>query len=374
MSQVLWLTITWQLNTDWFTMYLLMSNKEKILEIIRRSGKVTSSEIVPKIGVSRQYVSTVISDLVAEKQVIKLGSTRSAFYVSFEYAQNHPDIFPSFFKKKYKNRSLEEHKVLLEIEEKFPQLSNLSENIKSIFTFAFSEMLNNAIEHSQSKSISIEVALRNEKLSFIIEDSGIGVFRNIMKKRKLRSEVEAIQDLLKGKTTTMPKSHSGEGIFFTSRASDLFILDSFNYQLMVETIIGRTRIKHIPATKRGTRVIFEISALSDLHLTDIFRKYTNIGNDSDHGFDKTEIRVNLFTVSGVHISRSQARRILSGLEKFKVVLLDFDQVPVVGQAFADEIYRVFKNTHPDITIQEENMNEGVKFMIERAKNEAKKQN
>ena len=77
-------------------------------------------------------------------------------------------------------------------------------------------------------------------------------------------------------------------------------------------------------------------------------------------------------MGGVHISRSQARRILSGLEKFKIILLDFDQVPVVGQAFADEIYRVFQSKHPDIVIQEENMSEGVKFMVERAKNEVRK--
>ena len=69
---------------------------------------------------------------------------------------------------------------------------------------------------------------------------------------------------------------------------------------------------------------------------------------------------------------TQARRVLAGLDKFKIILLDFDRVPVIGQAFADEIYRVFKNKYPDITIQETNMNEGVKFMIERAKNEAKK--
>ncbi|KKQ88183.1 MAG: hypothetical protein UT09_C0002G0021 [Parcubacteria group bacterium GW2011_GWF2_38_8] len=76
--------------------------------------------------------------------------------------------------------------------------------------------------------------------------------------------------------------------------------------------------------------------------------------------------------SGVHISRSQARRILSGLEKFKIILLDFDNVPIIGQAFADEIYRVFHHQYPNIKIEEENMSESVHFMVERAKNEAKK--
>src|SRR3989344_2166705 len=108
-----------------------MTNKEKILEIIEAKGRVTSSELTISLGVSRQYVSMVLSSLTADKKIIRIGSTRTAFYVSHGYAQKHPDVFPSSFKKKYINKSLEEHKVLAEIEEKFPQLSRLSENIKS---------------------------------------------------------------------------------------------------------------------------------------------------------------------------------------------------------------------------------------------------
>lgn len=353
-------------------MKFTMTNREKILKIIDEKGRVTTAELSSVLGVSRQYVSMVLSSFVLDKKIIKIGSTRTSFYISHSYIKTHPEILPSSFKKKYINKNLEEHKVLMDIEEKFSQLSKLSENIKSIFTFAFSEMFNNAIEHSESKVISIEVSLRDDKLSFVVDDTGIGAFKNIMRKKDLNSEIEAIQDLLKGKTTTMPKSHSGEGIFFTSKASELFILDSFGYQLIVQPVINDVKIKNVPLKKRGTKVIFEIKIKSNLHLNDIFRKYTNLTDESDFGFDKTEIRVKLFTMGGVHISRSQARRILSGLEKFKIILLDFENVPVVGQAFADEIYRVFQNIHPGIVIQEENMSEGVRFMVERAKNEAKK--
>jgi anti-sigma regulatory factor (Ser/Thr protein kinase)/DNA-binding MarR family transcriptional regulator len=347
-----------------------MKNKDKILDIINKRGKANSAQIIGELNVSRQYVNMVLSDFIAEKKVIKIGSTKNAYYASSDYAKNNPDILPITFKKKYKNISLEEHRVLMEIEEKLPLITIVPENIKSIFTFAFSEMFNNAIEHSQSNIVSTEVSLKDGKLIFMVEDSGIGVFRNIMKKKGLQSEIEAIQDLLKGKTTTMPKSHSGEGIFFTSRAADTFLLDSFGYQLIVSHTIPK--IKQVSARKRGTRVIFEVSINSNLHLADVFKKYTNHSQNSDYGFDKTEIRVKLYTTSGVHISRSQARRILSGLEKFQVIMLDYEQVPVVGQAFADEIYRVFHNTYPNIQIKEENMSEGVRFMVERAKNEAKK--
>ena len=45
--------------------------------------------------------------------------------------------------------------------------------------------------------------------------------------------------------------------------------------------------------------------------------------------------------------------------------MDFDKVPMVGQAFADEIFRVFKEKYPHIEIQAVNMDDAVKFMVER---------
>jgi hypothetical protein len=208
-------------------------------------------------------------------------------------------------------------------------------------------------------------------LVFEIDDFGVGVFRNIMKKKHLQSEIEAIQDLLKGKLTTSPKLHSGEGIFFTSKIGDEFILDSYGQQFIANNVIKDIFIKKVRGQKQGTHVTFRINIKERHHLNDIFRAYTNIGEDSDYGFDKTEIRVRLYMMGGVHISRSQARRVLSGLEKFKVVLMDYDRVPTVGQAFADEIYRVFHSKRPDIKIEDINMNEAVEFMVKRARAEAK---
>lgn len=345
-----------------------MKNKDKILELINKRGKITSREITKPLKVSRQYANQVISELAKEGKVCKIGGTRGAFYISKTYMTEHPETISMTFRKRYVNRSLEEHTVLIEIEDKLPQIGKLPENIRSIFTFAFSEMLNNAIEHSKSKIISVEVTILDKSLSFVVNDAGVGVFRNIMKKRNLKSTMEAIQDLLKGKTTTMPKTHSGEGIFFTSKVGDTFTLDSFGQTLEMNNVIHDVAVRKTSVIKRGTSVTFRMGTDSKRHLNDIFKKYTNLNKDSDYGFDKTEIRVKLFASSGIHISRSQARRILAGLDKFKIVILDYKNVPIVGQAFADEIYRVFHNSHPEIVIQDENMSEGVKFMVKRAKN------
>ncbi len=347
-----------------------MLTKQKILEIAKKKGQIRTKDLSGPFGVSRQYASMLISKLIEEKLLIRIGSTRNAFYILPEYAKAHPQILPSKFFKRLENSQLEEHKILAEIEEKFPQISELKEHIKNIFIFAFSEMLNNAIEHSQSKIVSVEISITDNDLWFIVSDSGIGVFRNVMQKKKLRSELEAIQDILKGKTTTIPKSHSGQGIFFTSKAADLFILDSFGQQMTVNNKTHDVAVRRIGVIKRGTRVIFSIKTDSHKHLSDVFKKYTNLSEESDYGFDKTEISVKLYTAGGVNISRSQARRILHGLEKFKIISFDFDKVPMIGQAFADEIYRVFHNKHPGIELQEVHMNEAVKFMIERSKTDA----
>jgi hypothetical protein len=85
---------------------------------------------------------------------------------------------------------------------------------------------------------------------------------------------------------------------------------------------------------------------------------------------ETEIKIKLHTVGGMPVSRSKAREVLSGLEKFRVILLDYDKVPMVGQAFSDEIYRVFHEKHPHIKIEETNMRKAVEFMVTRTKNEA----
>jgi anti-sigma regulatory factor (Ser/Thr protein kinase)/uncharacterized protein (DUF1330 family) len=350
-----------------------MLSKERILMEVRERGQVKSSDF-SSYGVSRQYISKLLSRLVDENILIKVGSTRSAFYTTQEYLEKHPQIAHNTYSRILLNqKNLEEHRIFSDIEKQFRPIEKISENVRSIFEYAFSEMLNNAIDHSKSKKIKIFVSLNNNILTFTVDDYGIGAFRNIMKKKYLKSELEAIQDLLKGKTTTAPKLHSGEGIFFTSKVGDEFILDSYGYQFIANNIIKDIFVKKVKGQKQGTKVTFRININDRHHLDDVFKKYTNLAKGSDYGFDKTEIRVRLYTMGGVHISRSQARRVLSGLEKFKIVVMDYDKVPTVGQAFADEIYRVFKNKRPDIVLQDTNMNESVKFMVERAQNEAKRQ-
>ena len=97
---------------------------------------------------------------------------------------------------------------------------------------------------------------------------------------------------------------------------------------------------------------------------EIFDEYTG----DDFVFNKTKITVHLAKDYLGHdfVSRSLAKRILMNVEKFKIIVLDFENIDNIGQGFADEVFRVFKNKNPDITIVPANMNEEIEFMINRA--------
>lgn len=348
-------------------MFTIMNTKNKIKEIAAKRRTFKTSDVLEAMDkrVSRQYISRILKELVDEEELVKGGSTKQSLYA----LPKNIDALDNTIKKRVKNEDVKEHEVYDELEKQLPALKKLPENVQSILNYAFSEMLNNAIEHSKSDHIEIVIGESGGKINFTVNDFGIGVFRNVMKKNKLKSELEAIQDILKGKTTTDPQAHSGEGIFFTSKVADVFSLESFGYKLKVDNKIEDIFIEKTRRQKKGTKVEFELNKSTKKHLNDVFKKYQS--DPSTYAFDKTEIKVRLYTMGTIYISRSQARRILTGLEKFQKIILDFDKVPTVGQAFADEVFRVFNIKHPDIEIQPINMNEAVEFMIKRVESPEK---
>ncbi len=335
---------------------------EIILKLAAKKDNITTAEITPKLGnISRQAANRHLRNLVKQGMLVKRGHTIGSCYILTSKAS----LLPSDrVKTRLLRQNLEEHKTFTTLRDQAPFIRQLKDNVSGILFYAFSEMLNNAIEHSRSKWIEVEINRDMTNLRFIISDFGIGVFRNVLNTRHLKSELEAIQDILKGKTTTAPHSHSGEGIYFTSKVADIFILDSFGYRLRVDNLINDVFIEKPERVNRGTRVEFSINLDSQRHLNDVFSRF--VVDPTEPGFNKTEIKVRLFVVGNVYISRSQARRILSGLEKYEAIIFDFDNVTTVGQAFADEIFRVFKNSYPKIGLEATNMNEPVKFMVNRA--------
>ncbi len=63
------------------------------------------------------------------------------------------------------------------------------------------------------------------------------------------------------------------------------------------------------------------------------------------------------------VSRLQSKRLLSRIDRFETVILDFDGVRSIGKAFADEIFRVFALNNRNINMLHINANKDVEQMI-----------
>jgi len=236
----------------------------------------------------------------------------------------------------------------------------LPENVRHIWTYGFLEIYNNAIEHSKGGKIRVTIDENGIFTAMTISDDGIGIFKNIKTKFKLPDEKDALLELAKGKRTTDNTQHSGQGIFFVSRAFDDFLIVSSGI------VYGSCQNKNnpVPKTKFSTLVYMRLENASNKQLKAVFDEFsTEIPGD----FDKTVVPVRMANSNDL-VSRSQARRVLSGLELFKEVVLDFTDIEYIGQAFADEIFRVFPNMNPNTAITAKNANTEVQQMINRAKN------
>lgn len=341
--------------------------EKEIRSLLDSNREFRAKELSSRFPKHKPLIAYTIKGLLAHGEILKIGSTRGAYYV-LNTDKNKAALSHEAFRweKTYTNKNLTEGDVYDEVVLALPRLGLLHENIRSIFDYGFSEMVNNAIDHSESPTIRTLVEIVDGKLRFEVHDDGIGAFENVMRKRGLANAYEAALDVLKGKTTTVPDRHSGEGIFFTSKSGDRFILESRGLELLVDNLIPDTFLLEVPS-REGTRVTFEIALNSERHLDrDVFKPYSM--SVEEPAFDKTLVHVKLYRYGTAQISRSQARRLLTGLEKFKTIILDFERVPSIGQAFADEVFRVFQKRHSGIVIEYINANDAVRFMVERAKN------
>ncbi len=197
-----------------------------------------------------------------------------------------------------RSETIEEDRVWGQVRSTIPRLAKHGP-ASAIYAYAFTEMLNNAIDHSGSRTIDVRGAV----------DPAGGAAR-------------------------------------------------FS---VIDQTIASTATAAVP----GTTVRFEVALDTSLTPKDVFERYSH-----DFAFDTSRVVVKLFERGGEFVSRSEAKRVVAGLERFREVVVDFHRVASVGQAFADEIFRVWARTHPETKLVPERMVEPVAFMVERARRAA----
>ena len=321
---------------------------------IKAGRKDIISYGVKRFGLRRQTISRYLSDMVKEGLLDATGKTKGRVYALRTLTEKDMEI------------DLSEQPAEDEVWQTFiaPVVSELPKNVIDICQYGFTEMFNNAVEHSEGNMVVVHLRLTYASIEIDVGDDGVGVFTKIKNGLELASEREAVLELTKGKVTTDPSSHTGEGIFFTSRMFDEFGILS-GHLFFCHDAPGRDWFVDGGKDVSGTFVKMEISLRSSKTTRKVFDKFTS--DITSPAFDKTEIPVGLLCVEGQNVvSRSQARRLLAGMDKFKEVVLDFKGVKDIGQAFTDEVFRVFQNQNPSISIHIARANKRVKGMIHRA--------
>jgi anti-sigma regulatory factor (Ser/Thr protein kinase)/biotin operon repressor len=288
--------------------------------------------------ISRQAVNKHILHLVGAGALVHEGHTRSRSYKLCPLA--------SLTKTYVLEPGLAEDVVWRQ--DFLPFLEQLPENVVDIWQHGFTEMFNNAIDHSAATYITVEFKKTAVDTEISIYDNGIGIFKKIQNALNLLDERHAVLELAKGKLTTDPKNHTGEGIFFTSRMFD-------QYQIVAsDTYFSHRREQNADWVlerenpSNGTLVLMQLNNHTSRTTHKVFAQFQS---GDELAFTKTIVPVRMAQYGDDKlVSRSQAKRLLARVDRFKTVIMDFEEVAAIGQAFADEIFRVFRNQHPEIDL------------------------
>ena len=325
-----------------------------VLSEIEKHPHDIANTIAERFNISRQGAHKHLVNLIAQGALIAEGKTRH---------------------RRYKLAALLEWRHLYDLKSGVTEdvvwsrdvsqvLGSLPKNVMDIWHFCITEMFNNAIDHSEGETVLIKIGKTAANTQIMMMDDGVGIFRKIQNAMGLADERHAVLELAKGKFTTDPKGHTGQGIFFTSRLLDSF--DILSRGVYFTHTFGHEEdwILEHPTESGGTTVFMKLSNHSARTDKQIYDQYST---GDDYGFTKTVVPVRLAQYGDDKlISRSQARRLLARIDRFKLVIFDFEGVESIGQAFADEIFRVFAKDHPGIEIVPVKASSQVQQMINAA--------
>ena len=325
---------------------------DRLRRLVDRRGEVRNADVVRTLHVSPATAHRLLHALVVGGSLERYGRGRAARY---RLKRIH---------RRFGLKGLDEHRVWDLISGEIARVRPLPADAARSLAYAASEVLNNAADHSRGRAVAVGVAFEREGTTVTtVHDDGVGVFRRLCEDFGFPTPHDAIVQLEKGKLTSDPSRHSGEGLFFSSKAVTRFRLESQEVAWIVDNQVGDSAIARSDV-RRGTRVRLELVPGHVPRLEDLFASYTD---PESLRFTRTRATIKLAALGTVLVSRSEAKRLVARLPEFERATLDFSGVEVVGQGFCDEVFRVFARAHPEVVLEPVGMNDAVAFMVGRAR-------
>jgi len=325
---------------------------ERVRRLVERRGEVQNRDVVRALGVSPATAHRLLQALVTSGILERLGKGRAARYRL------------RALRRRFRRAALDEQRAWDEVAGEIARIRPMEPDAARSLAYAASEILNNAVDHSGGRTVEVAVSFeRGGATVTTVRDDGIGVFRRVCEDFGYATPEDAIVQLEKGKLTSDPSRHSGEGLFFSSKAVTRFRLESQETAWFVDNQVHDSGIGPSDV-RRGTRVRLEVVPGHLARLEEVFAAYTD---PESLRFTRTRVTIKLAAFGKTLVSRSEAKRLVARLTDFRHVTLDFSGVEVAGQGFCDEVFRVFARARPKVTLEPVGMNDTVAFMVGRAR-------
>lgn len=331
--------------------------KEYLLRLIARGEPRYATKAVETFGISKSTVYNYIREMAADHTVQK----------------DEKGVYTLPTQKKtfaYSNQDLDESRIFQA--DILPLIRDLPQNVVNMWAYAFTEMMNNAIEHSEASAIVVTVSRDPLQTNILIGDNGVGIFQKIHDYLLTTAKTdlplsECVNLLFTGKFTTNKEAHSGEGIFFTSHIMDSFFV--FSDKLVFTRNNFSDMCFNFDDMDTGTTVAMQLANHSHKTSEEVFNRFTT----PDEGFISTSVPIAHMFPEGFPVSRSEARRLGSMFLRFENVTLDFSGVSSIGQAFTHELFVVWQRKNQKIKLTYVGANENVSNMINRVCTDARKE-
>lgn len=308
--------------------------------VLHRQGLPT--ELEQRLGVPRRKALSLLRRLEAAQWLAHEGSPR------------RPVWRPGPLRQVVQHYALDGLLEDLPWRRDFAPYFDLPAQVRRMVRHAFTELVNNAIDHSGGRQVTVSMRQTPAQVQLLVSDDGCGLFQRIEGSFAIGEPALAMLELAKGRLTSQPDRHCGRGLVVTSQLADVFDLRA-NAAGFQRRAWSAAKWHGMPpqaalVDRPGTSVYLAIALDTQRTLDDVQQALSS--KPDGHAFDHTSVPLSLIagTSDGALTSRAEAKRVAARLLAFRQAEIDFAGVDEVGHAFAHELFSVFRRDHPEVEL------------------------
>ncbi|MBX3605118.1 MAG: ATP-binding protein [Piscinibacter sp.] len=310
-----------------------------------------AEHVAARLEVSRRSANRALRQLVEAQWLVNQGSARRP--------RHAPGLLRQVVRR-YPLEGLDEHQPWVR---DFAPRFTLSTPVARLAQHAFTELINNAIDHSGGTQVTVSMRQTASHLQLLISDDGCGLFERIEAAFGIDDPSLATLELSKGKLTSQPERHRGRGLYFTAQLADVLDVHANRHAFQCRAWDGARWHPRRAVADHGTSVFVGIALDSTRCIDTVLRSHSLDGQA--YAFERTVVPLHLLSDAQLGLeSRAQAKRAAARLPQFRRAEIDFGGIASVGHAFADELFRVFAATHPGIELVPLNMAPSVSRLVD----------